>query len=190
MENDANLSLQSPPPASEGQPFVTAPVEAGLTLVERLRQYRGESFETSECYNGLREDAATRLDAQRAEIGKLNFTIESLSAEVERLLTADRENSELLEAAIEGQSYWQARAERVEGAAQAVIDRMSSTYKARNGREVGIQGEDGEKCYIVHSDEIHALEAVLADAQQTQKPEPGSNEWLSRSPNFHPGDIA
>lgn len=112
------------------------------------------------------------------------------AALIEALLTADRENSELLEAAIEGQSYWQARAERVEGAAQAVIDRMSSTYKARNGREVGIQGEDGEKCYIVHSDEIHALEAVLADAQQTQKPEPGSNEWLSRSPNFHPGDIA
>lgn len=45
--------------------------------------------------------------------------------------------------------------------AQELIDRMSSTYTARNGREVGIQGDDGEKCYIVHSDQIHALETAL-----------------------------
>ncbi len=29
----------------------------------------------------------------------------------------------------------------------------------------------------------------LAVAEEL-KPEPGSDEWLSRSPNFHPGDIA
>lgn len=153
MENDANLSLQSPPPASEGQPFVTAPVEAGLTLVERLRQYRGESFETSECYNGLREDAATRLDAQRAEIGKLNFTIESLSAEVERLLTADRENTELLEAAIEGQSYWQARAEAV----AKVRDGYKSQMKFCDIEALGYFREF-----------VRRLDAALADPQPTQ----------------------
>ena len=52
--------------------------------------------------------------------------------------------------------------ERVRAAAQGVIDRKFSTYKARNGREVSIQGDDGEKCWIVHSDDIHELEAAIA----------------------------
>ena len=47
-------------------------------------------------------------------------------------------------------------------AAQAILNRMSSTYKARNGREVGVQGDDGEKVWLVHSDEITALEGALA----------------------------
>lgn len=49
----------------------------------------------------------------------------------------------------------------VREAAQGVIDNKFSTYKARNGREVGIQGDDGEKVWLVHSDYIHALEAAL-----------------------------
>ena len=47
-------------------------------------------------------------------------------------------------------------------AAQAVIDGKFSTYKARNGRDVGIQGDDGEKVWLVHSDEIFALETALS----------------------------
>lgn len=47
-------------------------------------------------------------------------------------------------------------------AAEAVIKRMTSTFKARSGRDVGIEADDGEKCWIVHSDEITALEAALA----------------------------
>lgn len=50
-------------------------------------------------------------------------------------------------------------------AAVGLLDNMASTYKARNGREVGIQGEDGEKCWIVHSDYIAALEAALDRAR-------------------------
>jgi hypothetical protein len=47
-------------------------------------------------------------------------------------------------------------------AGQQVIDQMTSTYRARNGREVGIQGDDGEKCWIVHSDYITELCAALS----------------------------
>jgi hypothetical protein len=42
----------------------------------------------------------------------------------------------------------------------------SRTYKARNGRDVGIQADDGEACDIIHSDITYeclcALEAVRA----------------------------
>lgn len=31
-------------------------------IVERLRQYRGEQSETTECYNGLRDEAADEID--------------------------------------------------------------------------------------------------------------------------------
>lgn len=46
-------------------------------------------------------------------------------------------------------------------AAADVIRVMTSTFRARNGRDVGIEAEDGEKCFIVHSDQMFALEAAL-----------------------------
>lgn len=35
------------------------------------------------------------------------------------------------------------------------------TYKARNGREVGIQADDGEACDIIHSDITHECMIAL-----------------------------
>jgi len=55
--------------------------------------------------------------------------------------------------------------ERLRKAAQALLDGLTSTYTARNGREVGIQGDDGEKCYIVHSDLVFDLRAALSLAK-------------------------
>jgi len=52
--------------------------------------------------------------------------------------------------------------EALREAGQSVIDRMFSTYKARNGREVGIEGDDGEKCWIVHGDDIEGLRTALS----------------------------
>lgn len=48
-------------------------------------------------------------------------------------------------------------------AAQDVLRVMTSTYRAHNGREMGIEADDGEKCYIVHSDQIFALERALME---------------------------
>ncbi len=47
-------------------------------------------------------------------------------------------------------------------AAEGLLSRMTDTYQARNGRRVGIQGDDGEKCWIVHSDDIDELRRALA----------------------------
>ena len=52
--------------------------------------------------------------------------------------------------------------DRLREAAQELLGAMSSTYQARNGRHVGIQADDGEKCWIVHSDQIEALRSALA----------------------------
>lgn len=54
-------------------------------------------------------------------------------------------------------------------AARRVSKRKFSTYKARNGRDVGVEGDDGEKCFIVHSDEIFALDCALK-AYDLRKP--------------------
>lgn len=58
-------------------------------------------------------------------------------------------------------------------AAKALIAGMSSTYRARNGRDVGIEADDGEKVWLVHSDLITALEAALAspDVQRQEEGE-------------------
>ena len=53
--------------------------------------------------------------------------------------------------------------DKLRGAAEDLLAGAASTYTARNGREVGIEADDGEKCYIVHSDLITGLRAALGD---------------------------
>jgi hypothetical protein len=53
--------------------------------------------------------------------------------------------------------------DRVIEAARAVIEGKTSTFKAGNRRDVGIEMEDGEKGYIVHSDLIAHLEGAVAE---------------------------
>lgn len=47
-------------------------------------------------------------------------------------------------------------------AAADLIATATDTYKARNGRTMGIEADDGEKCWIVHSDQIEALRLALS----------------------------
>jgi len=53
------------------------------------------------------------------------------------------------------------RGVELEAAATDLLAGMSGTFKARNGRDKGIEAEDGEKCWIVHSDLIEALRRAL-----------------------------
>lgn len=77
----------------------------------------------------------------------------------------------------DGQQQWEAFAKNIAAnvrcavaapdlleAARDLIAGMTSTYRARNGRDVGIQGDDGEKVWLVHSDIITSLEAALSKA--------------------------
>ena len=52
---------------------------------------------------------------------------------------------------------------RIHLAAKAVIDAKTSTYRARNGRDVGIEDERGEKCWIVPFEAMEFLEAALEE---------------------------
>lgn len=47
-------------------------------------------------------------------------------------------------------------------AAKAVIEGRSSTFRARNGRDVGIQDDSGEMCWIISHEDMAALEGALA----------------------------
>lgn len=51
--------------------------------------------------------------------------------------------------------------DRLVEAAQTLIAQMSDTYKARNSKRMSIEADDGEKCYIVHSDDIFSLQSAL-----------------------------
>lgn len=45
-------------------------------LVSRLRQYEGKNWQTTVCYNGLRDEAAATIEAQAAEIERLKHDVE------------------------------------------------------------------------------------------------------------------
>lgn len=51
--------------------------------------------------------------------------------------------------------------QRLEQAARNLIANRFDTYKARNGRKCSIEGDDGEKCWIVSFDDMAELEAAL-----------------------------
>lgn len=51
--------------------------------------------------------------------------------------------------------------DKVIAAARRVLDQKIETYKAKNGREVSLQGDDGEKVWFVHSDPMFELQSAL-----------------------------
>lgn len=62
-----------------------------------------------------------------------------------------------------------------------VTEQKFSTYKAKNGREVGIEDDNGEKCWIVPFDVMHALEAALACYQaRSAAPQPTAQTFQQR----------
>lgn len=50
-------------------------------------------------------------------------------------------------------------------AAKGVLESRAATFKARNGRRMGIEDESGEAMWIVPFDEMAALEAAIAKAE-------------------------
>jgi hypothetical protein len=52
---------------------------------------------------------------------------------------------------------------RIGLAAKDVIEQKQSTFRARNGRDVGVEDDRGEKMWIVPFEAIAALEAALQD---------------------------
>lgn len=62
------------------------------------------------------------------------------------------------------------RVVRLRDAAKELLDGAVRTYKARNGREMSIEAEDGEACEIVHSDLIHGLRQALSLFGQSTAP--------------------
>lgn len=102
----------------------------------------------------IAQDART-LETERNEArGKLQA-----SESVRNLLSSKLEKRTLAVSALEAEN---ARMLAVVEAAKELIAVKTSTFKARNGREIGIEADDGEKCYIVHSDQIFTLESALS----------------------------
>lgn len=57
-------------------------------LVKRLRQYDGEQFETTACYNGVRDEAAREIEALAARVEELNEVIGHAFALAEKLASS------------------------------------------------------------------------------------------------------
>jgi len=51
---------------------------------------------------------------------------------------------------------------RMREAIETAVQLRFDTYRAGNGRQVGIEGDDGEKCWIIPHDAMHGLETALA----------------------------
>jgi hypothetical protein len=66
---------------------------------------------------------------------------------------------------------------RIETAARELIESRITNFSARNGKKVGIQDENGEKCWIVPDERMNALEgAIEANKECDAAPQPPSEE--------------
>ena len=80
------------------------------------------------------------------------------------------------------------RAAVLEEAARNLIANRFDTYKARNGKLCSIEGDDGEKCWIVSFDDMADLEAALASHPVADKPSDDGAQgegWVMSPPKFH-----
>ena len=64
----------------------------------------------------------------------------------------------------------------LEAATKALIASKVDTFKARNGRHVGIEDDSGEKCWIVPFDDMAALERAVAAFPAPPISTPGNGE--------------
>ena len=53
----------------------------------------------------------------------------------------------------------------VQEAVKSIINNLSSTYTARNGRKMTIEGDDGEMCWILSNDGYDALRALAGQGE-------------------------
>lgn len=78
--------------------------------------------------------------------------------------TASADGNGLPEDQINWKAEWEAACSArlvLHRAARDLIDQRFSTYRAGNGRDVGVQDENGEKVWLVPHDPMYALEALL-----------------------------
>ncbi|WP_432475317.1 hypothetical protein ACRRRS_22010 (plasmid) [Brucella anthropi] len=61
----------------------------------------------------------------------------------------------------------EAENKRLKDAVRNLIENRFDTYKARNGRQCSIEGDDGEKCWIVSFDDMAELETALNEVAQS-----------------------
>lgn len=134
-----------------------------IDAVDRDMIERGDRISADLARSLLRfyDDHSTLLSGDAGElVGRLHQSIEKMEVAIaRRLYLVDDARSLCLrsdEAATLITSLVASNAEMRE-AIDDVLGSMSSTYKARNGRTMSIEADDGEKCWIVHSDQIEAL---------------------------------
>lgn len=84
--------------------------------------------------------------------------VPAIKGQWERL---ERQHFKVEEVSIDALSAAASEREQLEAAARDVISSASDTYKKRNGHVASLEGDDGEKCWIVPFDQFEQLRAAL-----------------------------
>lgn len=148
-------------------------------LAERLKREAAQHAQEARTANATIAEAYQAVTGGAGEPGNWHGA-EPIVAEITRLREeneryregARRAHVVVVNTASSRIKELEAEVVKLRSAAENLLDRMIDTYKARNGRDVGIVGDDGEKCWIVHTDEIFALELALKPAAVTQGEQP------------------
>lgn len=107
------------------------------------------------------EAAVADLAAQRdAAVERAEKAEAAHKFAVERVGTLAQERQEF----VAREHDLRARVVALEGSGRALIEEVSTTYKARNGRLCSIEADDGEMCVIVHADLVAALDDAICAA--------------------------
>jgi len=82
------------------------------------------------------------------------------------------------------------RVARLIEAARDLVDGASRTYKARNGRTMSIEADDGEACDIVHSDLTFGLRSALEALSAMSQGLVQQNQGVAFGPGCQPSASA
>jgi len=121
---------------------MTTPTPDLTALADKLDELALEKAEAAGL-NAFRKQGSQR-DALRTAI---TAYLQALP----QITTALREAARMREVEAE-RDRMAAELEKMREETANLLFSASSTFKARNGRDVGIEADDGEKCWIVHDD--------------------------------------
>ena len=132
-------------------------IEEPATLADRTAN--GAGADTEPARELALDEAAKNCEREAAEVDGLvddvAYHLRKRAAAIRALSSPDHADA----GKVEGDG-WQ----ELEQAARNLIANRFDTYKARNGKLCSIEGDDGEKCWIVSFDDMAELEAALPSA--------------------------
>lgn len=159
----AALSAMPAPTITDAPPRTVTPAALQADLIA-AGYSPGDAAIAAAAVNGVAASMAPGRDAAAAEMNA-QWNTQAIELVQAHHKAASNVSDALLAARDAQIARLASLLEKLTAAAETIESNKFSNYRARNGRMIGIESDDGERCDIVHSDLTFELNAAAEEAR-------------------------